>query len=309
MRMTMRTTTTGTTTGTGMIGARSSVALAGLAGALAVGLTACGGSGAPASANSSGTTPAAASASSSAPAPSTSSSSASPTEVAVPSLADLTTRMTSAARSKSTARLVTTSSATSGAQSTGAIRFRASGVDFAATTLAAGRTVKMVFIGGAAYMNVGEPYQGKHWLHIAPGGSDPLSKALSPILTQLSTSLDIKSQLAAAKGSKITSAKRTQLGGVPATHYTLVSTEAALLAQLDKFAPTPALRKTLRSQFKGAHAESELWLGEGDLPLRVDSRVVGASVPASTTSVTYSDWGKPVTISAPPRSDVVDLAR
>jgi hypothetical protein len=293
-----------TTTGTGTRSTRSRLALAGLAGALAAGLTACGGSSAPASAGS----PKAASSSGATSSAADPSSSTSAAAVDTPSVAELSSRMAAAARAKSTARLVSSSGA-AGAKTTGAIRFGAKSVDFSATTAAAGRTVKMVFVGGAAYMNVGEAYQGKHWLRIAPGGSDPLSKALSPILTQLSTSLDPKNQLAAAEGAKITSATRTELGGVPATRYTLVSTEKALRAQLDKLAGTPELRKTLAAQVKGAHGESVLWLDADDLPLRVDSKVVGGSAPATTTSVTYSDWGKPVSISAPPRSDTVDLAR
>jgi hypothetical protein len=88
----------------------------------------------------------------------------------------------------------------------------------------------------------------------------------------------------------------------------MVTSEKALLAQFDKIATTPEMRKALRSQFKGAHAESVLWIGDDDLPLRVDSRVVGAALPGTTTTVTYSDWGKPVRISAPPRADVIDLA-
>jgi hypothetical protein len=166
----------------------------------------------------------------------------------------------------------------------------------------------MVFVGGAAYMNIGEKYQGRSWLRIRPGGSDPLSKALGPVLSQLSTSLDLKTQLTGTKDSKVTGATRTQLAGVPATRYTLVTSEKALLAQLEKIATSPEMRNALRTQFKGAHAESVLWIGDDALPLRVDSRVVGGATPGATTTVTYTDWGKPVRISAPPRSQVVDLA-
>jgi hypothetical protein len=158
-------------------------------------------------------------------------------------------------------------------------------------------------------MNIGEKYQGKSWLRLGAGGRDPLSKALGPILQQVSKGLDLRSQIAAAQGTKVTSAERTTVGGVSATKYTVVSTPQAFLAQLDKFATTPELRKQLHAQYKGARSEAVMWVGDDDLPLRIDSRVVGGKAPASTTSVTYSDWGKPVTISAPPRGDVVDLSR
>jgi hypothetical protein len=188
----------------------------------------------------------------------------------------------------------------------GVLRYTASGVDVAMTAgLPGGKKMQLVVIRGTAYMNVGEPYQGKHWIRISPGGSDPLSKALGPVLAQLGTGLDLDKQLAGVKDSKITGATPSGLAGVPVTRYTLESSEQALLAQLDKFAPTPALRDTLRAQFKGAHGESELWIGADNLPLRVDSRVVGGKAPQTTTTVTYSDWGKPVSIAAPPARDTV----
>jgi hypothetical protein len=165
----------------------------------------------------------------------------------------------------------------------------------------------MIFVGGAAYMNVGEKYQGKSWLRISPEGTDPLSKALAPLLTQLRTGLDVGSQVANAKGSTITGSTRTQLEGQPVTKYAVVQSEQAFLAQLDKFATTPELREQLRKQFKGARGETQIWLGDDDLPLRYETRVLGGAAPETTTTVTYSDWGKPVTISAPPARDVVDL--
>jgi hypothetical protein len=189
------------------------------------------------------------------------------------------------------------------------MHYKRSGVDFAMTAgLPGGKTMKMGIVGGTAYMNVGEKYQGKNWIRIVPGGSDPLSKALGPILTQLGTGMDLNAQLAAVKDAKITAATRTDLGGVPVTKYTLVSSEKALLAQLDKFASTPELRNALRSQFTGAHAESVMWISGENLPLRVDSRVVGGKAPGTTTTVTYSDWGSPVSISVPPAGDTVNLA-
>ncbi len=301
-----------TTTGIRTRAVHHRLALAGLAGAVAIGITACGGSGTSASGGSATSLagPAAASSAPSSAAPSAAkpSSSRSSAPAATPGLAELASRVTAAAQAKGTARLVSTSSGAAGARSTGAVRFRGSAMDFAVTSKAAGRTVQMVFIGGAMYMNVGEKYQGKSWLRIAPGGSDPLSKTLAPLLTQLSGSLDLKAQLTGSKDSKITGAVRTELAGVPATRYTLVTSEKALLAQFDKIATTAEMRKALRSQFKGARAESVLWIGDDGLPLRVDSRVVGAAVPGTTTTVTYSDWGKPVRITAPPRSDIIDLA-
>jgi YD repeat-containing protein len=194
-------------------------------------------------------------------------------------------------------------------RATGVVRYKRSGVDFAMTAgLPGGKTMKMVIVAGTAYMNVGEKYQGKNWIRIVPGGSDPLSKALGPILTQLSTGMDLDAQLAGGKDARITAATRTDLGGIPVTKYTVVSSEKALLAQLDKFASTPELRNALRAQFTGAHTESLMWIDNENLPLRIDSRVLGGRAPGTTTTVTYSDWGRRVSIAVPPASDTVKLA-
>jgi hypothetical protein len=310
----------GTTIGTRARRPRRHAVLTVLAGFAVLGLAACGSS-APGSAAAGTdsakalTTPAATSAGaspagagSSAPAPATSPAKAAGSPAKASSATELTLRVTSAIKAKGTARLAMTP-ATTGQRATGVLRYRSSGVDFAMTTaLPGGKTMKMIVVGGTAYMNVGEKYQGKDWIRIVPGGSDPLSKALGPMLTQLGTGVDLDTQLAGVRDARITSTKRTAVGGTPATAYTLVSSEKALLAQLDKFAPTPELRDTLRTQFEGAHGESVMWVGDDNLPLRVDSRVVGGKVPGTTTTVTYSDWGKRVSISAPPRSDTVILA-
>jgi hypothetical protein len=306
-----------TTTGTRARTTRRHLILTGVAAVTALGLAACGSS-APrsaavgeSSAKALGTPEAAASTAASAGAAASSATpsvKASGSSAGTPSATELTLRVTSAAKARGTARLTMTPG-TTGQRATGVMRFKTSGVDFAMTVgLPGGKSMKMVVVGGTAYMNVGEKYQGKHWIRIVPGGSDPLSKALGPMLAQLGTGLDLDTQLAGVKDAKITAATRATLGGAPITKYTLVSGEKSLLAQLDKLAATPELRDTLRTQFKGAHAESVMWIGDDNLPRRVDSRVVGGKIPGTSTTVTYSDWGKPVSISAPPRTDTVNLA-
>jgi hypothetical protein len=89
------------------------------------------------------------------------------------------------------------------------------------------------------------------------------------------------------------------------TQYTVVADEKALLAQVEKFATTPDMKKKLRAQLKGARSEVVMSIGDDDLPVRVENRVVGGSFPAETT-VEYKDWGAPVTIAAPPAREVVD---
>jgi hypothetical protein len=292
--------------------------MAGLTALALLGLTACGGS-APGSAAAGGSVKAVATAAASAGTSSASSSTtSSPTSSrastspakGTPSLARLALRVAAAVKAKGTARLVTSAGSSAAAvRATGVVRFRGSRVDVAMTSaLPGGRTLKMVVVGGVAYMNLGEKYRGKNWVRIAPGGSNAASKALGPLFRQLTTGVDPQTQLAGAEDSKITAATHTTLRGVPATKYTVVSSEKALMAQLERFATTPGLREALSRQFKGAHAEGVMWIGDDGLPLRIDIRVLGGAAAATTTTVTYSDWGRPVSISAPPPGDTVTLA-
>jgi hypothetical protein len=218
----------------------------------------------------------------------------------------LSARVLAATRAKGTAHMASTTSGGAGLRYSGVMRVHGSGADLSMTAaLPGGRSMTVVVVGGALYMNPGQAIQGKHWVKVTPGGSDPLSKALAPALTQLRNGLDINAQVPATKDAKITAATRTELAGVATTRYTVVSSVSALLAKLDEFAPPPEIRAALRKQFAGAHAESVLWVDDRGLPLRVDSSVVGGpATDAGTTTTTYSRWGEPVKIVAPPRGDV-----
>jgi hypothetical protein len=218
------------------------------------------------------------------------------------SAAELAARVLAATRAQGTAHIA---SGGAGLRFNGVMRVRGAGADVSMTAaLPDGKSMTMVVVGGALYMNPGQAYQGKHWLKVTPGGSDPLSKALAPVLAQLDKGLDVNAQVPATKDAKITAAARTELDGVATTKYTMVSSVSALLAQLDKFAPSAEVRATLRKQFAGAHAESVLWIDDRGLPLRVTSRVVGGAATGGGTTITYSHWGEPVKIVAPRRSDV-----
>jgi hypothetical protein len=279
---------------------------AAVAAAAALGLAGCGGS-PTSSAVGTSSSGAAAASSPAATASSPAATASAAGKPAATSMADLSTRITAAAKAKGTARLVSETTGPAAKRSTGVQRFGRSGLEFSVTTSVSGRTIKMIYVRRAAYMNLGEKFQGKSWVRIAPEGTDPLSKALAPVLTQLSTSLEVGSQVANVKGSTIRDVTRTELGGRPVTKYTVVQSAQAFMTQLDKLATTPQLRAELRRQFKGAHSETQIWLTDDDLLVRNETRVVGGSAPSATSTVTYSDWGKPVTISAPPRRDVVDL--
>jgi len=222
-------------------------------------------------------------------------------------LRELTRRMNAAARAKRTAQvLFTTGSATT---MKGAIRYRGNGADVAVTvTDASGKHVKILVVDSVGYIAPGQKILGKTWVKISRTGKDPLSKANSQAMTTLSRSLDVSSQLAKARDAKIESSSPAELDGVRMTRYIVTLSERDFLDQLTSVTLTPAQRRQIAAQFKGARGRSVLYVDDGDLLRRVESTMVGGKAPVSAGVVTYSHWGEPVEISAPPASDTVDAS-
>jgi hypothetical protein len=192
----------------------------------------------------------------------------------------------------------------SAATMSGSIRYHDAGADISVTTDAAGQHVTLVLVNGVGYVATGQKFQGKSWAKISRKGKDPLSRALGPALTTLSSALDVSSQLANEPDAKIVSSSASRLAGAPVTRYKVTMSERDLLAQLSIVGLTDALRRQLAAQFKGAHGESVLYVDGDDLLLRAESRVVGGKAPDTTSAISYSGWGEPVDISAPPADQV-----
>jgi hypothetical protein len=169
-------------------------------------------------------------------------------------------------------------------------------------------TIKMIYVGGIAYADLGQKHQGKSWVRVRLGGSSPKAVALSAVLTQVTTmGIGVGTDLAKAKELRLVGVERTVLEGRPVTRYSLIRSERETLALLQSLMPTPELRRQVRREAEGAHQEMDVWLDDDDLPARVDSRLVGGRRPQDTTSVVYSAWGAPVTIEPPPARDVAEV--
>lgn len=78
---------------------------------------------------------------------------------------------------------------------------------------------------------------------------------------------------------------RETVDGVDATHYRLTAGEAG--ADLAEGLSTV-----------------DVWVGADDLPVRAE---VGVTDPVSTVSISYSDWGVPVDVQAPPADQVLEF--
>jgi hypothetical protein len=284
------------------VGTRRAAVVAAGAGA-AVLLAGCGGAASTSAKPASGTSSTASATTSTGTTTSTGSGKA-----AAASLQELARRSSAATRAASTARMSMSAGPTAAAArpvANARIRFGASTTDMALDLLGATAT-KLVVLKGAVYVAAGQPIGGKHWIKIDPNGKDRVSKAVAPLLSSMTGNLDTTAQLAHMPDAKLASATATTVNGVPVTKYVVTMTERDLLSVTQAFHMPAEVKKQTEAALKGAHGTSTLYLDGNDLPLRAESLVTGTARENSATVVTYSGWGEPVSITAPPATDVVD---
>ncbi|MFD9895351.1 hypothetical protein ACFWY9_38925 [Amycolatopsis sp. NPDC059027] len=204
----------------------------------------------------------------------------------------------------------------------GAVKFDGQNTAMAMTMDQAGQQMEVRLVDKVLYMKM-PPEQlqkmgtGKSWVKITPNGDDPISKAMGSSLAQSSEQSDptkILEQI--GNGGKIISSDQTQLNGEPVNHYVA---EIDISKNLDKVlesAPAEA-KSQLADKLKGVKMPVELWLNKDQLPVQMvlDSSAVakaagapGGASEAGKITVKYTDWGKPVDVTAPPADQVADLS-
>lgn len=144
------------------------------------------------------------------------------------------------------------------------------------TAIAAGSdTLELLIVDGASYLKDPAPKAGaKPWLKLDPNGKDLMSLLLGSIFTLVGDPTFLFS-----KGwDKAAATKVGVEGGL--THYRVSGLE------------------------KGQAAD--LWVDGQDRPMKLTATSPGASAGASggTVEIVYSDWGAPITVTAPPADQV-----
>ena len=91
-----------------------------------------------------------------------------------------------------------------------------------------------------------------------------------------------------------------QVDGVPTEHYAFEVPLSAYGRVL-----SPEVLKLMQGMVKGPIAMG-YWVDAGNLPRKLSS-VMEISGKKQSTEITYSDWGKPVNIAAPPAAQVGKL--
>ena len=156
----------------------------------------------------------------------------------------------------------------------------------------------------------------KAWLKITPGANDPLSQAMSGSMGSTSEASDPTELLdRIGEAGRIVSSDQTTLDGEKVNHYKV---ELDLDKALDKFTTLmPAATKAkVEQQVKGKHImlPTELWIDKNQLPRQITmdetalTQAEGTGAGLGKTTLDYSDWGTPVTITAPPADQIADLS-
>jgi hypothetical protein len=171
--------------------------------------------------------------------------------------------------------------------------------------------MEMILIDEVLYMKLpagmaGGAVGGKPWVKISKDGDDPISKQMGTMLDSIDDSFDVGKQMEQLKtAGTITKQDKETLNGEQTTHYSIT-------LDMDKMAQSsdPNVKKAAEDATMGGlkTMDMELWANTDNLPVQITTKmaVAGQSV---SMKMNYTDWGKPVSITAPPADQVGEMPR
>jgi hypothetical protein len=213
--------------------------------------------------------------------------------------AAMATRVRSAMAQAGSARFSLESSTTSGQDADGVLNLSGSTIKVSLDFSSGSDRLRVIAVPGVLYADVGQVVEGKHWLKVQAGATDPLSSAMAPLLSYMTNSADISSQAASwTAGGGFTSAGRTTIGAVAVTEYDATIPQAAVRANLP-----PQFRAVMQKDITG-DSHLQLWLDAQGRPIQLVTAGNYAGKPDRVT-VTYSDWGSAPAVVPPPAGDVI----
>jgi hypothetical protein len=172
--------------------------------------------------------------------------------------------------------------------------------------------MRMVLIDNVLYIQLPEQARGqmggKPWVKISADGDDPMSKMLGSMLTTVSDNVDVTKQIQQIKDAgTITKSAQENLDGQQVVHY-WIDVDVQKLAALQKDDLTKTALESLAKQGTKT-LKYELWVRGDGLPAKFSTQMpVGSGQPVAVT-VGFTDWGKPVTVQAPPADQVGEMPK
>lgn len=173
-------------------------------------------------------------------------------------------------------------------------------------------TMSMVLLDKVFYIKLPQELEpGKAWLKIDANDDNPIAKALGGMTEQMSKNADPRATLEQfEKAGEITDTKEEEIDGQQTTHYTVTVDVEKLAANQED----PTMKSAMDQAIKGGLKDFpvDVWINEDDLPVRftMDMPTPDPTTGTSTSvkmQIDYTDWGKPVEITAPPAGEIAEL--
>ena len=180
-------------------------------------------------------------------------------------------------------------------------------------------SMEVVVKDNIAYLNLGalgtQLTNGKPWLKLDlsslanfPGSAGSVSS-----LTKVNQNTDPAEQMRLLLASGDLKRVGTEtVDGVKATHYTGTVDPARALQQYAGSNLTPEDVSRLQNGLQEAGITSEhidLWLDKASLPVEIKVSAKSTAAGQIATDLHFSDWGGPVSITAPPVDQVADITQ
>ncbi|MEV6602547.1 hypothetical protein [Kutzneria sp. NPDC051319] len=142
----------------------------------------------------------------------------------------------------------------------------------------------------------------KPWVRATSDGADDFSKEFAPLFASLKqTTLSPLAMPLDGSSTTLIGSEVQPVGLIPARHYAFRTDLAAVAKTL----PDGPLKDTTLLEAKLGGMVEELWVGNGNVPLRSESKLdIPATKGTLTVSRTYSGWGQPVDVPVPPDSQL-----
>jgi hypothetical protein len=201
----------------------------------------------------------------------------------------------------------------------GDMRFGATADDFAMSMdiSTPDGDMTMLLIDKVIYMKLPEGQElqpGKPWLKIDSEGTDPMSKMMKTLFDQMAKNADPKAslELFSQAGEITETEENVEINGENTTHYTITVDVAKLAeAQTD-----PTIKQAMEQLVESGGMTDfpvEMWVNDESLPARFKLNMPAQDPTTGETMTTemqvdYTDWGKEVTVEAPPADETVDAA-
>jgi len=160
-------------------------------------------------------------------------------------------------------------------------------------------TTRIVILKGVPYLNPGKVVHGKHWLRLDGPAADATMDSLKVQLDLIQRQFDPEVMVDGLRGIQATAKPGPTVDGVPTVAYTYRLTDRQLVAALPA-----AARAKLGPGLTGVTTVTTEYLDAAWLPHREVQVTTTASGRRTTVTRTFTRWGSPVVITAPPASDV-----